>query len=518
MNFIEMLTNEELQALVKEPLTSTEEAVAAKILSDSNWNLDDVEMQRLSNNMTLGVILAAAGEQTPVRQALAKVLIKGAFQKAVNMADRVIVSSDVRMMLMEGGELAGVSSQEEILRKVADYHAKRAAERCRFNTQGGGANTAITIDLKSLPSLKGKDTKDIVVEVKRADIVSETLGVQPHSWTELCRVPWPQSLYASGEVLSKYQTLDGRRVLWQSGKKKEITRKGIHLKITARLDEAINPTLMAEEADYVNIPTYPLAADVVVPSVYSLGIYAGDRRFNSQAAKGAVVEGEVNQQPKTEQPKATEQQQQTDEGLSFPIVKEKCKLANGNYKCPRCGDEGLRKKDLMAWQMKKLPDGVKAEDYAEQVKWSGSCICGKCRDELKNEQEQKLAAVTAYEKAVAEWEQAEDAASTARAEEQQLKDNLEALKKTGQDTKVFEASLETYRLNTQKAEAHATELLAKVDSLDPNNSNKTEEPKAEEPEVKEPEQQQPQQQSASANAKAGVTNVRTKKGGRKGRK
>ena len=514
MNFIEMLTNEELRALIKEPLTSTEEAVAAKILSDSDWNLDDAEMQRLSNNMTLGVILAAAGEQTPVRQALAKVLIKGAFQKAVNMADRVIVSSDVRMMLMEGGELVGVSSQEEILRKVADYHAKRAAERCRFNTQGGGANTAITIDLKTLPSLKGKDTKDIVVEVKRADIVAETLGVQPHSWTELCRVPWPQSLYATGEVLSKYQTLDGRRVLWQSGKKKEITRKGIHLKITARLDEAINPTLMAEEADYANIPTYPLAADVIVPSAYSRGIYAGNHRFNSQAAKGAVVEGEVNQQqPKTEQPKATEQQQQTDEGLSFPIVKEKCKLANGNYKCPRCGNEGLRKKDLMAWQMKKLPDGVNTSDYAEQVKWSGSCICGKCRDSLKNDQDAKVAVVTAYEKAVAEWEQAEDEVATAKAKEQQLEDNIKTLKEAGQSTEVLEGTLESLRLNTQKAEAHATELLAKVDNLDPNNSNK-----AEEPEVKEPEQQQPQQQSASANAKAGVTNVRTKKGGRKGRK
>ena len=524
MNFIEVLTNEELRAIISEPLTSTEKAVAAKLINNSEWRLDEGDMQKLSNNVMLGVILAAAGEQTPVRQTLAKVLIKGAFQKAVDMADEVIISGDIQRMLMEGGALVGVSSQEEILRKVADYYAEQAAERYRFNTQGSGSNTAITIDLKSLPSLKGKDTKDIVVEVKRADIMPETCGVQPDRWLELERSPWPASRYAKEEILNKYLVLDGRRVKVLNGKKLEVLRPDLHLRITARLDEAINPTLMVNENDYGTIPTYPLAAGVVVPSVYSRGIYAGDYQFNSQAAKGAVVEGEVTQQqqqqPTTKQPEAETKEQQpttsaSDEGLTFPVVKEKCKLANGNYRCPRCGTEGLRKNGLQAWQMKKLPDGVKADDYSEQIKWSGSCICGKCRDELKNEQEQKLAVVTAYEKAVAEWEKAEDEVVTAKAKEQQLEANIKTLKDAGQSTEVLEGTLESLRLNTQKAEAHATELMAKVDSLDPN--SKTEEPKAEEPKVV--DQPQPKQEaSASTNAKTGVTNVRIKKGGRKGRK
>lgn len=105
--------------------------------------------------------------------------------------------------------------------------------------------------------------------------------------------------------------------------------------------------------------------------------------------------------------------------------------------------------------------------------------------------------------------------ATAKAKEQQLEANIKTLKDAGQSTEVLEDTLESLRLNTQKAEAHATELMAKVDSLDPN--SKTEEPEAEESKVV--DQPQPKQEaSASTNAKAGVTNVRTKKGGRKGRK
>lgn len=514
MDIISILNNEELRGIINEPLTSTEKAVAAKLQAAGSWRTAITSINNELGRMSAGIVVGAMGKQTPAHQALAKALIKGSMHSIIEMSDQMVVDYEIEQMLKEGGLLHGIESEEEILRKIADYYAEQAAKESayyRFNTQGGGATNVVTIDLKTIPSLKGrKDVGDIKVELLRADIMPEETGAQPHNWTELCRVPWPQSLYATGEILSKYHTLDGRRVIWQSGKKKEITRQGVHLKITAKLDEAINPTLMAEANEYDLIPTYPLAAGVVVPSVYSRGIYAGNYQFNSQAAKGAevTVEDKPQEQKEQQQPTTTK----TEDGLSFPVVKEKCKLSNGNYKCPRCGQEGLRKNGLQTWQMKKLPDNVKPDDYAEQIKWSGSCICGTCRDALKNEQEQKLASVTAYEKAVAEWEQAEDAVATAKAQEQQLKDNLEALKKSGQDTTVFEASLETYRLNTQKAEAHATELAAKVDALDPN--KKEEEPKAEEPEVKEPEQQQ----SASANAKAGVTNMRTKKGGRKGRK
>lgn len=526
MSILGTLFNDEVRAIIKDTaISSTERAVARNILSRLKDCSGDTqyELNTYNSTITQAVVLLSLGGLTKPKETILRTVLRGSFAELVDRLETIFMGRDMNALLNENdGILLGVTDDAEILRKVADYYAeKRANEDCwRFNTQGGGNAVAVTIDLKSLPHLKGnKNVTDIIVNAKREDFIQSGLPVeQPAHWLVLERECWPASRKADAEILSKYHTLDGVRKGVYGNKVLVVNRRDLHLKITAKLDETINPTLMANTVDdYDTMPIYPLAANVSIPSVYSLGLLAGDPRFNSQAAAGATVTMPEKPESTTSETKQPEVKEETKSAeLKFPVSKEQCKLANGNYKCPRCNTEGLKKAGLQTYTMKKLPDGVSTDAFEEQVRWSGSALCGPCRDDLKNQQDAELAKYTKYNEAMSDWEKAEDEVATARAKQAELEASIETLKKSGQQpAAILEETLETLRLNTQSAEAKATELMAKVDELDP---NKKEQSKAEEKKEEEPAKEEPKQQpqSAMANIKNGVTNITTR--GKKGKK
>lgn len=527
MSILTAMFNPEVIDIIKKQAVSTTERAAAKnILTRLRKLSDDTNYElQLSNGLvTMSVLLLALGNPSPQKETILRMVLRGAVAELTDNLDNIFMGVDMTKLLNDkDGLLLNVTDENEIIRSVADYYAEKKAEAdCwRFNTQGGGNAVAVTIDLKSLPHLKGnKNVTDIVVNAKREDFIQSGLTVeQPAHWLVLERDCWPASRYADAEILSKYHTLDGVRKKVVCGKVKEVNRHELHLRITAKLDETINPTLMVSDAnDYAAMPAYPLAAGTVVPSVYSLGLLAGDPRFNSQAAAGAAVTLPEKPDTTATEAKQSEVKEETKPAeLKLPVTKEQCKLANGNYKCPKCGTEGLKKAGLQTYTMRKLPDGVSTDAFEEQVKWSGSALCGPCRDDLKNKQDVELAKYTEYSKAMSEWEKAEDEVATARAKQAELENSIETLKKSGQQpAAILEETLETLRLNTQSAEAKATELMAKVDELDPSKKEQqqqVEEKKEEEPAKEEPKQQP---QSATANIKNGATNITTR--GKKGKK
>lgn len=526
MSILTAMFNPEVIDIIKKQAVSTTERAAAKnILTRLRKMSDDTNYElQLSNGLvTMSVLLLALGNPSPQKETILRMVLRGAVAELTDNLDNIFMGLDMTKLLNDkDGLLLNVTDENEIIRSVADYYAEKKAEAdCwRFNTQSGGNAVAVTIDLKSLPHLKGnKNTADICVNAKREDFIQSGLPVeQPAHWLVLERDCWPASRHADAEILSKYHTLDGVRKGVYGNKVLTVNRRDLHLKITAKLDETINPTLMANTVDdYDTMPVYPLAANVSVPSVYSLGILAGDPRFNSQAAAGATVTMPSAPEASTSEAKQPEVKEETKPAeLKLPVSKEQCKLANGNYKCPKCGEEGLKKAGLQTYTMKKLPDGVSTDAFEEQVRWSGSTLCGPCRDDLKNKQDAELAKYTEYNKAVSDWEKAEDEVATARAKQAELETSIETLKKSGQQpAAILEETLETLRLNTQSAEAKATELAAKVDELDP---SKKEQPKAEEKKEEEPAKEEPKQQpqSATANIKNGATNITTR--GKKGKK
>lgn len=529
MSILTAMFNPEVLEIVKNQAVSTTERAAAKnILTRLRKLSDDTNYElQLSNGLvTMSVLLLALGNPSKQKETILRMVLRGAVAELTDNLDNIFMGMDMAQLLNEkDGLLLNVTDENEIIRSVADYYAEKKAEAdCwRFNTQKGGNAVAVTIDLKTLPHLKNsKNVTDIVVNAKREDFIQPGLEVeQPAHWLVLERDCWPASRLVADkmEKLSKYAVLDGVRKKVVCGKVKEVNRHELHLRITAKLDETINPTLMANAVDdYDTMPVYPLAADVSVPSVYSLGIMAGDPRFNSQAATGATVTMPEKPEATTSETKQVKVKEEAKPAeLKFPIAKEQCKLSNGNYKCPKCGEEGLKKAGLQTYTMKKLPEGVSTDAFEEQVKWSGSALCGPCRDDLKNKQDAELAKYTEYNKAMSEWEKAEDDVATARAKQAELENSIETLKKSGQQpAAILEETLETLRLNTQSAEAKATELMAKVDELDPN--KKEQQPQAEEKKEEEPAKEEPKQQpqSATANIKNGATNITTR--GKKGKK
>lgn len=545
---ISAILNPEFRTLITDTATSTtERAVSQSVIADIVDCLPETKIEKYSTIIGMGMLMCVFdSEGKVVPTALARATIRGAVASLLDEAKELFNPYEIQRMMKEGGALYNVTDEDAILRTVADYYAEVAAKEreCyyRFNTQGNEANV-MTININVLNDATGKKEKEDVQVYRREDVAilskvhGDTFPPQPEGWTMLDRpMSWPLTMYCDAKDINP-TILHNKRRGRINNRPVVIDRFELHTRLTNVLDQMIPPHLMA-----VDVNSTPHTGSVYQgnykvhyegysgPAQYGpqhgsySGPICGSPRYNSQAAAGATVtvpEGTVTTDTKTEapatkteEPKVETKAEETKAEPSMPalpIIKDVCRIANGNYKCWRCGKEGLKKNGLGTYNMPKIPEGANKDHFEESIKWAQSQLCGECRDELKNNHEATVKKYTEYNKAVDEWVENDKAVEESKRALAELEESRKTLDNNPTAAKLVDEQIEKARFNVQSCEAKAIELEDKVNALDPNGKltsepeAKVEEPKVEEVKAKEPEVQE----SAVENAKAMTTNTTT---------
>ena len=392
---ISAILSPEFRSLVSETaVSSTERAVSKSVLASILDRLPKTKIEKYSTVIGMGMLLEAFDtEGKAVPHVLSRTVMRGAIAGLLDEAKELFSPYELEQLMQEGGSLYNITDEAAILRTVADYYAEVAARErenyYRFNTQGNEANV-MTININVLNEDTGKKEKEDIQVLSRADepvlckALGDTFPPQPEGWTMLDRpMSWPLTRYCDAKDVNP-TILHNKRRGRINNRPVVIDRYELHTRLTNVLDQMIPPSLMV-----VDINGTPYTGSVyqgnykVEYDGYS-GPVCNSPRYNSQAAAGATVtvpEGTVTSDTKTEETKAEPTMP------SFPITKDQCMLAPGNYKCFRCGKTGLKKNGLGTYGMPKIPDGTNKDLFEESIKWAQSSICGACREELKNNHE-----------------------------------------------------------------------------------------------------------------------------------
>lgn len=529
---ISAILSPEFRSLVSETaVSSTERAVSQSVMASILDRLPKTKIEKYSTVIGMGMLLEAFDtEGKAVPHVLSRTVMRGAIAGLLDEAKELFSPWELQVLVQEGGSLYNITDEATILRTVADYYAEVAAKErenyYRFNTQGNEANV-MTININVLNEDTGKKEKEDIQVLSRADepvlckALGDTFPPQPAGWTMLDRpMSWPLTMYCDAKDINP-TILHNKRRGRINNRPVVIDRYELHTRLTNVLDQMIPPSLMV-----VDINSTPHTGSVyqgnykVEYDGYS-GPVCNSPRYNSQAAAGATVtvpEGTVTTdtkteapatETKTEEPKVETKAEPTMPAL--PIIKDVCRIANGNYKCWRCGKEGLKKNGLGTYNMPKIPEGANKDHFEESIKWAQSSICGACRDELKNNHEAVVKKYTDYNKAVDEWVNNDKEVENAKRTLAELEESRKTLDNNPTAAKLVDEQIEKARFNVQSCEAKAIELEDKVNTLDPNGKlnpepeTKVEEPKAEEVKTEKSEVQE----SATENAKAMTTNTTT---------
>lgn len=535
---ISAILSPEFRSLITDTATSTtERAVSQSVIANIVDRLPETKIEKYSTIIGMGMLMCVFdSEGKVVPTALARATIRGAVASLFDEAKELFSPYEIQRMMKEGGALYNVTDEDTILRTVADYYAEVSAKEreCyyRFNTQGNEANV-MTININVLNDATGKKEKEDIQVFSRAaePVLSKALGdtfpPQPAGWTMLDRpMSWPLTMYCDAKDINP-TILHNKRRGRINNRPVVIDRFELHTRLTNVLDQMIPPTLMMKDINStphtgsVYQGNYTVHYDGCSHYDSYSGPVCNSPRYNSQAAAGATVtvpEGTVATdtktevpatETKTEEPKAEETK--TEPTMpSFPITKDQCMLAPGNYKCFRCGKTGLKKNGLGTYGMPKIPDGTNKDLFEESIKWAQSSICGACRDELKNNHEAVVKKYTDYNKAVKEWINNDKEVENAKRALAELEESRKTLDNNPTAAKLVDEQIEKARFNVQSCEAKAVELEDKVNMLDPNGKLNTEpEAKVEEPKAEEVKAEEPKQESATENAKEMTTNTTT---------
>lgn len=535
---ISAILSPEFRSLITDTATSTtERAVSQSVIANIVDRLPETKIEKYSTIIGMGMLMCVFDlEGKVVPTALARATIRGAVASLLDEAKELFNPYEIQRMMKEGGALYNVTDEDTILRTVADYYAEVSAKEreCyyRFNTQGNEANV-MTININVLNDATGKKEKEDIQVFSRAaePVLSKALGdtfpPQPEGWAMLDRpMSWPLTMYCDAKDINP-TILHNKRRGRINNRPVVIDRFELHTRLTNVLDQMIPPTLMMKDINSVphTGSVYQGNYTVHYDGCSHYDSYSGpvcnSPRYNSQAAAGATVtvpEGTVTSDAKTEAP-ATEtkteepkaEETKTEPTMpSFPITKDQCMLAPGNYKCFRCGKTGLKKNGLGTYGMPKIPDGTNKDLFEESIKWAQSSICGACRDELKNNHEAVVKKYTDYNKAVEEWVNNDKEVENAKRALAELEESRKTLDNNPTAAKLVDEQITKARFNVQSCEAKAVELEDKVNMLDPNGKLNTEpEAKVEEPKAEEVKVEEPKQESATENAKAMTTNTTT---------
>ena len=526
---ISAILSPEFRSLISETAVSTtERAVSQSVMTTILDRLPKTKIEKYSTVIGMGMLLEAfVTEGKAVPHVLSRTVMRGAIAGLLDEAKELFSPWELQQLVQEGGSLYNITDEATILRTVADFYAEAAARErenyYRFNTQGNEANV-MTININVLNDATGKKEKEDIQVLSRANepvlckALGDTFPPQPAGWTMLDRpMSWPLTRYCDAKDVNP-TILHNKRRGRINNRPVVIDRYELHTRLTNVLDQMIPPSLMV-----VDINSTPHTGSVYQGNYtvhydgYS-GPVCNSPRYNSQAAAGVTVtvpEGTVTTDTKTEEPKAEAkaetkvEETKTEPAMpSFPITKDQCMLAPGNYKCFRCGKTGLKKNGLGTYGMPKIPDGTNKDLFEESIKWAQSSICGACRDELKNNHEAVVKKYTEYNKAVEEWVNSDKEVENAKRALAELEESRKTLDNNPTAAKLVDEQIEKARFNVQSCEAKAIELEDKVNMLDPNGKLDTEpETKMEEPKAEEIKAEEPKQESATENAKAMTTNT-----------
>ena len=533
---ISAILSPEFRSLVSETaVSSTERAVSKSVLTSILDRLPKTKIEKYSTVIGMGMLLEAFDtEGKAVPHVLSRTVMRGAIAGLLDEAKELFSPWELEQLMKEGGSLYNITDEATILRTVADYYAEVAAKErenyYRFNTQGNEANV-MTININVLNENTGKKEKEDIQVLSRADepvlckALGDTFPPQPEGWTMLDRpMSWPLTMYCDAKDINP-TILHNKRRGRINNRPVVIDRFELHTRLTNTLDQMIPPTLMMKDINSTPHTGSVYQGNYTVHYDGYSGPVCNSPRYNSQAAAGATVtvpEGTVTTDTKTEAP-ATETKteepkveakteakvEETKAELtlpSFPITKDQCMLAPGNYKCFRCGKEGLKKNGLGTYGMPKIPDGANKDLFEESIKWAQSSICGACRDELKNNHDAVVKKYTEYNKAVNEWVDNDKDVEESKRALAELEESRKTLDNNPTAAKLVDEQIEKARFNVQSCEAKAVELEEKVNTLDPNGKLDTEsEAQAEEPKTEELKVQE----SATENAKTMTTNTTT---------
>ena len=526
---ISAILSPEFRSLVSETAVSTtERAVSQSVLASILDRLPKMKIEKYSTVIGMGMLLEAFDtEGKAVPHVLSRTVMRGAIAGLLDEAKELFSPWELQKLVQEGGSLYDITDEATILRTVADYYAEVAAKEresyYRFNTQGNEANV-MTININVLNEDTGKKEKEDVQVYRREDmpilskVHGDTFPPQPGGWTMLDRpMSWPLTMYCDAKDINP-TILNNKRRGRIKNRPVVIDRLELHTRLTNVLDQMIPPSLMMVDVNSTPHTGSVYQGDYTVHYDGYSGPVCNSPRYNSQAAAGATVtvpEGTV--ETKTEEPKAEAKAEAKVEEIktepampSFPITKDQCMLAPGNYKCFRCGKEGLKKNGLGAYGMPKIPDGANRDLFEESIKWAQSSICGACRDELKNNHEAVVKKYTDYNKAVDEWVNNDKEVENAKRALAELEESRKTLDNNPTAAKLVDEQIEKARFNVQSCEAKTIELEDKVNMLDPNGKLDTKsETKVEEPKTEEAKVEEPKQESATENAKAMTTNTTT---------
>lgn len=164
-------------------------------------------------------------------------------------------------------------------------------------------------------------------------------------------------------------------------KKMEVDRSTLNAYLTRLLDEAINPGLMDSKVytieDAIKNPLDNRGVSPTLSTIYNIPV-AGE-------SVGSVTPSEDVAPTTAAQPPM--------DGLRFPLTKRDCYVADGNYKCHRCGKEGFAKSKINAYKPSTLESFVPADDAGleDSQQWAESAVCGPCARELKEGRERVIA-------------------------------------------------------------------------------------------------------------------------------
>lgn len=561
---ISAILSPEFRSLVSETaVSSTERAVSQSVMASILDRLPKTKIEKYSTVIGMGMLLEVFDtEGKAVPHVLSRTVMRGAIAGLLDEAKEFFSPWELQQLVQEGGSLFNITDEATILRTVADYYAEVAAKErenyYRFNTQGNEANV-MTININVLNENTGKKEKEDVQVYRREDVAilskvhGDNFPPQPEGWTMLDRpMSWPLTMYCDAKDINP-TILHNKRRGRINNRPVVIDRYELHTRLTNTLDQMIPPTLMMKDINSTPHTGSVYQGNYTVhydgysgPAQYGpqhssySGPVCNSPRYNSQAAAGATVtvpEGTVTTdakteasatETKTEEPKVeTKTEAKAEETKAeptmpkLPIIKDVCRIANGNYKCWRCGKEGLKKNGLGTYNMPKIPDGANKDHFEESIRWAQSQLCGGCRDELKNNHEATVKKYTEYNKAVDEWVNNDKDVENAKRALAELEESRKTLDNNPTAAKLVDEQIEKARFNVQSCEAKAVELEDKVNALDPNGKLNTEpETKVEEPKAEEVKAEEPKQESATENAKAMTPNtvVMNRKQSRKAKK
>lgn len=528
---ISAILSPEFRSLVSETaVSSTERAVSQSVMASILDRLPKTKIEKYSTVIGMGMLLEAFDtEGKAVPHVLSRTVMRGAIAGLLDEAKELFSPWELQQLVQEGGSLYNITDEATILRTVADYYAEVAARErenyYRFNTQGNEANV-MTININVINKDTGEKEKEDIQVLSRADepvlckALGDTFPPQPAGWTMLDRpMSWPLTMYCDAKDINP-TILHNKRRGRINNRPVVIDRFELHTRLTNVLDQMIPPTLMMKDINSAPHTGSVYQGNYTVHYDGYSGPVCNSPRYNSQAAAGATVtvpEGTVTTDTKTEEPKVEAKTEAKVEETkaeptmpSFPITKDQCMLAPGNYKCFRCNKTGLKKNGLGTYGMPKIPEGANKDLFEESIKWAQSSICGACRDELKNNHEAVVKKYTDYNKAVDEWVNNDKEVENAKRALAELEESRKTLDNNPTAAKLVDEQIEKARFNVQSCEAKAIELEDKVNMLDPNGKlNDEPEAKVEEPKTEKVKAEELKQESATENAKAMTTNTTT---------